>query len=336
MDYEREDVLAKINLAIWQQEATTQPAEPGSAPFLFDCNGVRVVAQGDSWFDYLPGIDIIKWLKLTSGYRIKNFATPGDTLENMVYGTEIREGAWTRRPPEMEEVLDEIRRTQPAFFLFCGGGNDIAGRFGERLDAFLNHASANPADLLRSEFLEYSVNTLFKAAYESMIERVQQANPAIHILFHGYGRAIPTGKAVINLGNFRLIGPWLRPALTRKNILDPALQRRLIATIADRFNEMLMGLAAARPNVHFIDLRDSIRDDDWINETHLNALAYWRAATLFEAKMDALLPTSALAGHLRAKTTTLAAFQALEQSLENLSPTPLPCSSRGPARRSRV
>lgn len=315
MDYAREEVLAKINLAIWQQEAKAQGAEQGSAPFLFGGNGVRVVAQGDSWFNYLPGIDIIKWLKLTSGYRIKSFATPGDTLENMVYGTEIREGVWTRRPPEMEEVLDEIRRTQPAFFLFCGGGNDIAGRTGEQLDAFLNHASGDPAQLLRSEYLDYIVNTVFKQAYASMIERVQRANPAIHILFHGYGRAIPTGKAVLNLGTLRLIGPWLRPALTRKNILDPALQRGLIAAIVDRFNEMLAGLAATRPQVHLIDLRDSLRDDDWINENHLNALAYWRVATLFESKMDALLPASALAEHLRVKAATRAAFQALEQSL---------------------
>lgn len=312
MNYESEEALAKINLAIWQQEASAQPPEQGSAPFLFGSNGVRVVSQGDSWFDYLPGIDIIKWLKLTSGYNIKNFGTAGDTLENMVFGTEIRQANWTRRPGEMGAVIDEIKSTQPLFFLFGGGGNDIVG---DELDAFLNHADSNPTSLLRTEVLDYTINTVFKGAYESMIKQVQQANPKIHILFHGYGRGIPTGKAVINIGSLHVIGPWLRPALTRKNILDPALQRKLIAAIVDRFNEMLKGLASGKPNLHYIDLRNEIKDDDWINENHLNALAYRRMAALFEAKMNALLPKPAAAVQARAKAAALAAFQALEQSL---------------------
>ncbi len=314
MNYESEETLAKVNLALWQQEPGTLPVEPGSAPFLFSANGVRVVAQGDSWFDYPPGIDIIKWLKLTSGYRIKNFATHGDTLENMIYGTEIKEGAWTRDPVEMTKVIDEIRSTQPRFFLFCGGGNDIVG---EQLDGFLNHASANPTSLLRDEFLDYTVNTVFKGAYQQMIAQVQQANPQIHILFHGYGRAIPTGKAVINIGNLRFIGPWLRPALTRKNILDPAAQRLLMAEIANRFNGMLQGLAAGQSNLHYLDLRDEIKDDDWVNETHLNAAAHRRVAALFEAKMNALLPPGLVEQQKQAKATTLEAFQALERSLDS-------------------
>ncbi|MET1078511.1 MAG: hypothetical protein ABWY06_10890 [Pseudomonas sp.] len=314
MNYESEETLAKINLALWQQEPSDLPVEPGSAPFLFGANGVRVVAQGDSWFNYPPGIDIIKWLKLTSGYRIRNFATAGDTLENMIYGTQINEGAWTRDPVEMAAVLDEIRTTQPSFFLFCGGGNDIVG---EQLDGFLNHASSNPASLLRDEFLDYTVNTVFKGAYERMIAQVQQANPLIHILFHGYGRAIPTGKAVINIGPLRIIGPWLRPALTRKNILDPAAQRLLMAEIANRFNVMLQGLTAGQPRLHYLDLRDEIRDDDWINETHLTSFAHRRVAALFEAKMNALLPPGLVAQQTQAKATTLAAFQALERSLDN-------------------
>lgn len=321
MNYESEEALAKINLAIWQQEASAQPPVQGSAPFLFGSNGVRVVAQGDSWFDYPPGIDIIKWLKLTSGYSIKNFATAGDTLENMVYGSLINQASWTHKPPEMDAVIDEIKSSKPAFFLFSGG-NDIVGR---RLDGFLNHASSNPTSLLRNEVLDYSIDRVFKGAYETMIQRVQQANPKIHILFHGYGRGIPTGKAVINVGPLRLIGPWLRPALTRKNILDPAVQRTVIATIADRFNEMLKGLASGKPNLHFIDLRTEIKDGDWVNENHLNALAYRRVAALFEAKMNALLPKQDAAVQMLAKAATLAAFHALEQSLglPSASVTPL-------------
>ncbi len=47
-----------------------------------------VVAEGDSWFDYLPGKDVLDNLRGTHGYKIYKFADGGDTLENMVYGTE--------------------------------------------------------------------------------------------------------------------------------------------------------------------------------------------------------------------------------------------------------
>jgi hypothetical protein len=99
----------------------------------------------------------------------------------------------------------------------------------------------------------------------------------------------------------------------------------VIATIADRFNEMLKGLASGKPNLHFIDLRTEIKDGDWVNENHLNALAYRRVAALFEAKMNALLPKQDAAVQMLAKAATLAAFHALEQSLglPSASVTPL-------------
>ena len=34
----------------------------------------RLVAEGDSWFDYTPGTDLIDCLRKFHGYRIKNFA----------------------------------------------------------------------------------------------------------------------------------------------------------------------------------------------------------------------------------------------------------------------
>ena len=40
----------------------------------------KILAQGDSWFDYLPGTDIIDCLKKIYGYDISNYATAGDTL----------------------------------------------------------------------------------------------------------------------------------------------------------------------------------------------------------------------------------------------------------------
>ncbi|MFJ2539635.1 MULTISPECIES: SGNH/GDSL hydrolase family protein [unclassified Pseudomonas] len=312
MNYESEDALAKIDLAIWQHDQPAQKQVEGVTGFFFGSNGVDVVAQGDSWFDYLPGVDIIKWLKLTSGYKIKSFASGGDTLENMVYGTEIKDGAWTRPRPEFEDVLAEIKRIKPAFFLFSGAGNDIAG---DEFASFLNHADASPASLVRTDYVNDTVDRVFRNAYEDMIKRVKAAHPKIKIIFHGYGRAIPTGKGVVNIGNYRFIGPWLRPSLTRKNIMNPQVQRQIVTDFIDQLNTMLKSVADAHPDVYFIDLRNLINDDDWINELHLNALAYKRMAKQFEDKMDSLLTSKQALVKAQAKTTALEAFNRLEQSL---------------------
>lgn len=49
----------------------------------------KVVAKGDSWFDYLPGLDVIKLLELDYGYDIENLSHAGDTAANMAWGTDI-------------------------------------------------------------------------------------------------------------------------------------------------------------------------------------------------------------------------------------------------------
>jgi hypothetical protein len=313
MNYESEDALAKINLAIWQHEQPAQAPAPGAAAgFFFGSDGVDVVAQGDSWFDYLPGVDIIKWLKLTSGYKIKNFATGGDTLENMVYGTQINEGSWIRKPLEFTEVLAEIKKTKPVFFLFSAGGNDIAG---DEFASFLNHADSSPPSLLRTDYVKDIIGRVFRGAYEDMIKRVKAVSPKIKIIFHGYGRAIPTGKGVVNIGNYRFIGPWIRPSLTCKNIMDPQVQRKLVADFIDQLNVMLKSVADNNPDVYYLDLRDQIKDDDWINELHLNAPAYRRMAAVFENKMDSLLQPKQATVQINSKATALASFQILEQSL---------------------
>ncbi|MFJ7311662.1 SGNH/GDSL hydrolase family protein [Pseudomonas sp. NPDC098747] len=313
MNYESEDALAKINLAIWQHDQPAQKVAPGAAAgFFFGSDGVDVVAQGDSWFDYLPGVDIIKWLKLTSGYKIKSFATGGDTLENMVYGTEIKEGSWTRKPVEFADVLAEIKSTKPAFFLFSAGGNDIAG---DEFGSFLNHADSSPPSLLRTAYVNDTIDRVFRGGYEDMIKRVKAVSPKTRIIFHGYGRAIPTGKGVINFGTYRFIGPWIRPSLTRKNIMDPQVQRKIVADFIDQFNDMLKSVADSNPDVHFLDLRDLIKDEDWINELHLNALAYKRMAAVFEKKMDSLLTPKLSAVMSDAKASAMASFQLLDQSL---------------------
>lgn len=94
-----------------------------------------LVAEGDSWFDYLPGTDIINCLQRYYGYSIHSYAKAGDTLENMIYGTNINKH-FERISPSINTVLSRLGEEKPKIFLFSGGGNDIAG---DEFESYLNH-----------------------------------------------------------------------------------------------------------------------------------------------------------------------------------------------------
>ena len=179
-----------------------------------------LVAEGDSWFDYFPGVDIIDCLRHHHDYVVENYAQAGDTLENMIYGTNIN-NRFQRVSPTIETVLRRLGQLKPKVFLFSGGGNDVAG---EEFESYLNHKSSG-LPTLREEFVSNMVNVVFRKYFEDMIGKVAAVSDRTQIIVHGYGHTVPTGVGVDFLF-FSFAGPWLRPALAKKGIFEPADQRQ--------------------------------------------------------------------------------------------------------------
>lgn len=232
-----------------------------------------LMAEGDSWFDYMPGTDLIDCLRNNHQYVINNYANAGDTLENMIYGTHINKN-FERTSPTINQVLTRIGELKPKVFLFSGGGNDIAG---EEFMSYLNHKNSG-LKALREQFLDDMINSVFRKYFEDLIAKVTNVSPKTHIVVHGYGHTAPTGEGVDFLF-FTFAGPWLRPALTQKGIFDFNEQRNIVFTVIDKYNDMLKSLASQYKNFHHVDLRNILDpDSDWINELHLKNSAYARVA----------------------------------------------------------
>ncbi|MGQ9372754.1 SGNH/GDSL hydrolase family protein [Acinetobacter tandoii] len=236
----------------------------------------KIVSEGDSWFDYLPGTDLIDCLRSNHGYVIKNYGNAGDTLENMIYGTKYFKGSYERQEPTITEILRKVQQIQPDFFLFSGGGNDIAG---DEFGSYLNHTDTGLPPL-RKDYLNYMINTVYKQCCIDLINKIKKVSPKTKIIMHGYAYTKPTGKGVSLIG-FNFAGPWLRPSLTKKNILNPINQVNIVNTVIDEYNKMLKSLSVAYPNFYYIDLRNTIdADNDWANELHLKNSAYAKVAHL--------------------------------------------------------
>jgi lysophospholipase L1-like esterase len=279
--------VGERHLAYFEREAALSRTRAGSGEGYSDdadteawgVPGRTIIAEGDSWFDYdILGPDLIDFLRSRHGcHVIKNFARHGDTLENMVYGTEYN-GGFQRRTPQFEATIALLREQRPRAFLFSGGGNDIAGA---EFEAFLDHRESSDTPL-RTWYADQVFGNEMPGMYERMISRVLEASPETHIFSHGYGNAIPSGvPAQFTLFTF---GPWLRPALVAKGWTDLEQGRTVVADLIGRFNDMLASLARRNDHFHYVDLRPEIHDDDWENELHLGSDGYRRcAAKLYEA-----------------------------------------------------
>lgn len=275
----------------WSDEEVTKYKEDGkdaqisqiqikSGKMSFISENKKIVSEGDSWFDYLPGTDLIDCLRNNHNYYIKNYAKAGDTLENMIYGTGINSN-FQRTPKSIETVLRKIGQIKPNIFLFSGGGNDIAG---DEFASFLNHKGSGLPSL-RNNYIDNMINTVFKKYFEDLIEKVKAISPETNIITHGYGHTIPTGKGVKFLF-FNFAGPWLRPALAMKGIFEPVEQKEAVERMINSYNEMLILLESSNSNFYHVDLRDNIDPyNDWSNELHLKNSAYARVADIINEKI---------------------------------------------------
>lgn len=247
-----------------------------------------IVGLGDSWFDYQPaGFDILDFLQDMDEYEIINHGDAGDTLENMSYGTDYKKRKWKPKKRRLKEALKDLKESQAKVLLLSAGGNDVTG---ESLEGLLNHASSG-LKALRNAHVNFLFQEALPRAFEQVFKETWAVDPSVQIIGHGYGYAIPDGRGVGVFG-FNFTGPWLRPALTKKRILDMATQQKIITTLINRFADFLMALDAKHENFHALDLRSMLPPsrDFWENELHLKNSAYKAVAAEFDAKIQEVHP----------------------------------------------
>lgn len=301
--------LFELSNRNFDQRAVSAPERavvpPGAVPQLPMLVGV---AQGDSWFDYLPAFfedpfsgDLLGHLHRTGRYNIFKAAAAGDTLENMSYGTGVG-GDGSAKPQEINVALDAAKRLQASFYLLSAGGNDMAGDKGVNLEFYLNHALTNLPTLRENRAVE-TFTTFNRAALQYIIQQVKAAKPGIEIFIHGYDYAIPDGRPVFKAPfGWDFIGPWLLPAFERQRTSPAPARQKIINQLIDMHNQTIADLASADPQVHHIDCRGVLdaNTTDWANELHPTAKGFGKIAAKFDEVLQSFfrnkLAPAALAG----------------------------------------
>ena len=265
-----------------QQQISLENFNKSSFP-----NDLKIVVEGDSWFDYALRKDIIDYLR-KMGYAILKYSQGGDTLENMIYGSKYKirnNNVVIEGPRSLEKTLNSINQYNSKFLLFSGGGNDIVGN---EIIGYLNHKGSNPTTLVNKPIFEEKLGRM-KNTLNLLINKVREANPECSIIMHGYDYPKVNGKGYRFLG-LKLAGPWILPAMGQKGITLKSDQKNILKYFINEFNSILQELDNENSNFYYINLRGKFpNENEWHNEIHLKNKGFKTIANIYHDKIVELL-----------------------------------------------
>ena len=235
---------------------SSKAAPPGGAAPAASAGPLRVLAEGDSWFDYpsFYGGGLVPRLEDCLGVPILSLAKAGDETRYML-GVK-----------ERKLLAQHLRDGSPnggawELLLFSGGGNDIVD---EPMVLWLHDFDpSKPAHLLLNQPRFASALELVRAAYEDLIKLRDALSPGTHLAFHGYDFPIADGRKICHLG------PWLKPSFDARGFPpDGVASGAVLKAMLQAFAAMLLTLT--RNNVSFIQTQDTLKREraSWHNEMH--------------------------------------------------------------------
>jgi hypothetical protein len=238
---------------------------------------LRLVAEGDSWFDYPPhlGIEgtggVITELAGRLDIPILNLAKAGDEARYML-------GEQQRR--RIRKLFTDP--ATPHAFFFSGGGNDVAG---EPLVLWIRDRKAGmkPADAVDPKRYG-AVLDLTMSAYEDLRAMRDAHAPQCVLFLHSYDYAVPNGKGVCGLG------PWLEPSLEARGWKDYAEAKAIVKALLTAFRLRLEAFASADPEgTVLVPTQGLLTEDQWDNELHPTRKGFRVVARAFEEAVRARL-----------------------------------------------
>lgn len=236
--------------------------------------GIRLVAEGDSWFDFIHA-DVIDWLRKDHGYDIESVAKAGACVFEMAYGLHPNGFfEFGDKVPEIAKVVEKIQSHRPQALLLSGGGNDFVGP--EFILTILHREAAGNG--MNKRVMDAIVEDEIEPAFRRMIDTYLAAGRraglgTLPIFMHGYDHVFPDGRHAINL-IVRKIGPWMDPSFglkgwDYKNAADLARRRAIVAKMIDTLYRMLDRLASSYPSLRIVNIRGLLKtQNDWHDELH--------------------------------------------------------------------
>ena len=242
---------------------------------------IKIVSEGDSWFQHPLVMDIIDHLHRI--YNIYCVAAAGDTLRNY----------FSREKSNGEYFIDALDEKKPSFFLISGGGNDILGA--QFRNYIINDGQdhivegENPERFLKNELFK-EIDSLVEI-YKTIFIHLQTHKPGLRVIVHGYDYPVKLNDEKKG---------WLGKYMIQKGINKPGDRKAIIHLIMDTFNQKLYESCKDLDNVTYIDLRKMVRFDEndgvdqWYDEIHPNNDGFQQIAMKYIQIIDKIISEQTL------------------------------------------
>lgn len=242
--------------------------------------GIRIVAEGDSWFNYPVFLkDIVDYLMEESNFAVYSLSKPGDWFSNM-----LQEG----------DYLNALKVHDPDVFLLSGGGNDMLQDF--RLATLIKNQNEYIATGRIAHFNDNfkELMNLFEKYYVNIFKELLSEKPTLQIILHGYAYAYPNHieiRTPIDWLESKLVknGIWLEYPLNLKGYHGSSgIKQAIIKELIDSFYCMLYKASKNFRNVHIVDCRKVLGQNKrvyWHNELHLSNIGSKLVANEFIKKI---------------------------------------------------
>ena len=221
-----------------------------------------ILAAGDSWFNhplYKTAIDFLSEME----FAIRNIAMAGHNLYVTI---------------EKGDVFKFLEKDRPDFLLLSGS-HQLFERDSEKDEIEIRQDAAQSAtdfdQIIANTGIEYEINRLVKT-HQSLFEQILDRSKEIQIIFHGFDYLIPDEENGLFLSN------------VDHGIEDPVVLQKLGNYIIDLLNDQMQELASKFKNVHYLDLRNTVKQDQWHDEMHPDEQAAVNIMQKFLEKINAL------------------------------------------------
>lgn len=274
-----------------------------------DWKGLRIVSEGDSWFQYpLLLDDVID--HLFDRYAILSLDAAGDLMTDIM---------------RQNELVVAVAQERPDVVLLSGGGNDILN--GARLSRLLPpYAEGRPAQAYLGPEFEANLKSVVRD-YDALVARVLAVQPGVRVICHTYDYVLPANSR------------WLGRPLAKIGIEDAALQRAILRCIVDRFHTVLSEVAARHRDVQVVDCRGVVGNRQWHDELHPTSAGWGAVAARFIPLIEGqpgLVSTEAAAGADGGVEAAIPAPSLFEQAQARLATYSEPILLREIGRRKRL
>jgi hypothetical protein len=203
--------------------------------------GPKILAEGDSWFEYPCAKDLIDWLG--EDYAVLSLARAGDTWDDI-----NRQESENYSDGTPKGLYANIRKERPDIVMLSVGGNEIMGQIETYVHMYHVGWTAEQHILPNLEgALDWVVDLQYKSAVDQITAK------GIHVILHGYD--YPDARP----GNEG--GQWIGgPLEGYRRIGAVSMWRGICKVMLERFNGRLKKLATghASGKVHYVKLLGTI------------------------------------------------------------------------------